>query len=171
MDLYLLRHAQAVERASGRGGRDSERALTTEGRQRMKRISRVLAKLEFSFDLILTSPYRRAQQTARIVAEELHLEKRLRLSRHLFPEADPEALLEELDRRLATQGSVLLVGHEPSLGRILSVATCGGAGLSVTFKKAGLAKVAWGPVGATPRASLEWLLTPRQLLSMGEVDA
>ena len=171
MDLYFLRHAKAALLAPKRGGPDNERALTPEGRQRMKQISRVLTALDLSLDLILTSPYRRARQTARIVAEELHLEKALRLSGHLVPEGDPQALLDELDRRFATRRSALLVGHEPSLGRILSLVTCGGPGLSVTFKKAGLAKVVCGPPGAEPRASLEWLLTPSQLLLMVDQPA
>ena len=68
MELYLLRHAIAVEREHF-CGEDRERPLTPAGIKKMRRIARGMKAMKLSFDLILTSPYERAKDTAALVAE------------------------------------------------------------------------------------------------------
>lgn len=168
MELYFLRHAKAAPRGPAWGGRDSRRPLMASGRKKMRTITEGMRALDLSFDLILTSPYLRARQTAQIVAEVWNLEKELRTSTHLVPEADPKKLIEELEHRHGSKQSILLVGHEPSLGRILSMLACGNFRLSVALKKASLGKVVVGKFESNPRATLEWLLTPGQLLLLAK---
>ena len=167
-EIYLLRHAKAALSEPAWGGRDSVRPLTPSGWKKMRRVAQGMRALELSFDLILTSPYLRARQTAQIVAKAWRLEKELRTSAHLVPDGDPKKLIEELEHRHGSKRSVLLVGHEPSLGRILSTLTCGAASLSVAFKKAGLGKVVLAQAESNPRGTLEWLLTPGQLLILAQ---
>src|SRR5215467_8892001 len=95
-EIYILRHGIAVERGTGGYTNDSERPLTDEGSKKMRRIARMLRKFELSFDLILSSPYVRARQTAEIVAKGLKAQDRLKFSEHLAAEGDAERVLEQL---------------------------------------------------------------------------
>src|SRR5262249_61834023 len=115
MDIWLLRHAAAEERPAT--GKDADRELTAEGLKRAERVARGLAALEPGIARILTSPYRRARQTAEPAARELGLERATTSTRALEPHADPEDVLEEL----AAEGgaSALLVGHDPHLSSLL----------------------------------------------------
>src|SRR5437870_5294631 len=85
MNLFLLRHGLAVERTLPGFKLDSDRPLTPAGRRKIGRLATLLSRLDLRFDLILTSPYVRARQTAEIVAEALHLHKSLALSTSLTP--------------------------------------------------------------------------------------
>ena len=66
MILYLVRHAIAEDTAAS--GRDADRALTADGKGRMRRAVKGLRALDVQLDLLLTSPYRRAVETAEILA-------------------------------------------------------------------------------------------------------
>lgn len=138
MDLWLLRHAEAQERAAS--GRDEDRVLTPEGVRRAAAVAAGLAELKPGIEVILTSPYRRARQTALPAAKALGLQKRFHDSRALEPGHAPEEILEDLE---AQEGwnSVLLVGHEPHLGDLLGRLVMGGKGVSIPLKKAAVARV------------------------------
>src|SRR6185436_3496825 len=84
MEIYLLRHGIAVERDAHRGP-DEERALTDEGRRKVRRGAEAMRAMKLSCDVILSSPLVRARQTAEIVAESLRLKKQLQVTEHLAP--------------------------------------------------------------------------------------
>ena len=150
MDVWLLRHAAAGERAAS--GRDQDRELTAEGLARARAVARGLAALEPGILRIWTSPFLRARQTAEPVAESLRLSERLAVCRALEPGRDPQEVLLELEAEDCA--SVLLVGHEPNLGALLGRLVTGDAGVAIPLKKAGVARVEWeGGVG-TLRALL-----------------
>src|SRR5258708_7959635 len=65
--------------------------------------------------------------------------------------------------RCGAPGEVLLVGHEPNLSELISLLVSGDARLSITMKKGGLCKVSAEILAARRCASLEWLLTPKQM--------
>jgi phosphohistidine phosphatase len=138
MDLWLLRHAAAEDRAAS--GRDQDRELTPEGAKRAKAVARGLAVLEPGIDLVITSPYRRARQTAEAVVEALGLEKSFRESAALEPDRDPEEILAEVEAQEKRDG-ILLVGHQPHLGILLGRLLAGGRGLEIPLKKASIARV------------------------------
>jgi phosphohistidine phosphatase len=138
MDLWLLRHAAAEDRAAS--GRDQDRELTSEGAKRAKAVARGLAVLEPGIDLVITSPYRRARQTAEPVVEALGLEKSFRESAALEPDRDPEEILAEVAAQEKRDG-ILLVGHQPHLGILLGHLLAGGRGLEIPLKKASIARV------------------------------
>jgi phosphohistidine phosphatase len=156
VELWLLRHAAAEDRAAS--GRDEDRALTEEGRERARGVARGLAALDPGIDAILTSPFRRARETAEPAAKALDLAVRLRPSRALEPDRDPDEILAEV--RESGRESVLLVGHEPHLGALLGRLIAGRPGLSVPMKKASVARVAWDGSGL---ATLRALLPPKVL--------
>ena len=164
MEIFLLRHAIAIERAE-HGGSDEERALTVEGRRQLKRVARAMRTMSLSFDVIFSSPLVRALQTAEIVAASLRLKKRLQVTDRLAPSMPAGKQIAWLKSLRPSPGSVLLVGHEPNLSELTSHLLTGGRLLVIHFKKAGLCKVRteWmAPGGAT----LEWLLTPKQMERM-----
>jgi phosphohistidine phosphatase len=168
MNLYLLRHGLAVEPGSPGYATDADRPLTAEGERKMERIAEAMKALELSFDLILSSPYLRARQTAEIVAKTLKARKRLELADVLTPAHGPERVVAHLKSLAPTPQDALLVGHEPGLSELISFLVGGGADLAITMKKGGLCKLAAEPLTAGHCASLEWLLTPKQMLLMAE---
>jgi phosphohistidine phosphatase len=137
MDLWLLRHAAAEERSAS--GRDEERELTADGAKRAQAVARGLAALDPGISLVLTSPYRRARQTAEPAVEALRLSKKFRETRALEPGRDPEEILAEVQGEEAD--GVLLVGHQPHLGALLGHLVSGGR-FEIPLKKASVARVA-----------------------------
>jgi phosphohistidine phosphatase len=165
MEIYLLRHGIAAERAEHRG-RDEERALTAEGRRKMRRVASAMRVMQLSFDAIFSSPLVRALQTAEIVADALRLKKRLQLTEYLAPESSSQKQLAWLNSVRPTPACVLLVGHEPSLSRLTSRLLTGDEGMAIHFKKGGLCKLAVERPGSDC-ATLEWLMTSKQMELMG----
>jgi phosphohistidine phosphatase len=166
MELFLLRHAPAVERGARGFENDSARPLTPKGRRQMRKTAAALKKLAPPFDLILSSPCLRARQTAEIVAAGLKLKKRLKFSNALAPGGGAALLLRQLGREKPAPDKILLVGHEPDLSRLVSLLTAGGPQLQLDFKKGGLCKLEAGKLRAGKCAALAWLLTPKQMKLM-----
>jgi phosphohistidine phosphatase len=160
MEIWLLRHAMAEENSES--GRDADRALTAEGEKRARAVARGLATLEPAIELVLSSPYRRARQTAEPAARELGLLRRLRDSRALEPGRDPQEILEEL--RAERAAGVLLVGHEPHLGALLGRLVAGRPLLTLPLRKAAVARAEWDGTGT---AELRALLPARVLERLG----
>jgi phosphohistidine phosphatase len=162
MDLFILRHAIAEERSS-QSGDHSQRRLTRQGAHKLHGIAKGMKSLDLKFDLILSSPYLRAKETAEIVADVFHKPKILKLTRTLTPEGNPRELLDELKHDHSKCQRVLLIGHEPYLGSLISLLLSGHTDISVNMKKGGLCALTIGKLHYGRCATLEWLLTPRQL--------
>src|SRR5258708_18691084 len=120
MDLFLLRHAIA-EPAAEAGGLDRERRLTHEREEKMREIAEGMKACELGFDLILSSPFVRAKQTADIVAEAFQCKKRLELSPHLVPGGSPQKLIDDLNSNYADKKSILLTGNQSYSARLNSL--------------------------------------------------
>lgn len=165
MNLYLIRHAIAEEETAS--GEDSQRALTDKGAKKMRQIAKGLRTLGVEFDLILTSPYVRAQQTAEILGDVFKLKKRVIASENLSPLGDPDQLLAEINEKY-TVNSLALVGHEPYLSTLVSLLAAGGSPFEMTFKKGGVCYLTTDDLRHTRKATLEWLLTPGVLVEIGE---
>jgi len=165
MNLFILRHGLAVEPGTA-GYDDPDRPLTSEGKSKLKLIVAAMLKLELSFDLILSSPYTRARQTAEIVAERLKLSDRLELARALEPQGNLTDLVNLIKKRGPIE-NIMLVGHEPNLSELISFLVFGETQSVVAMKKAGLAKLAVTTLKAGRCAVLEWLMTPKQMALIG----
>jgi phosphohistidine phosphatase len=164
MNLYLLRHAIAAE--PDENTEDSQRPLTEKGRKKLGQIARNLEKLELEFDVIITSPYLRARQTADVVVDALDIKKkRVVESENLVPFGFAAKLVEEINAREPVE-NLLLVGHEPFLSQLIGTLIAGDASLSIDLKKAGLCKLSLEQFTYGRCATLEWLLTPAQLTAI-----
>jgi phosphohistidine phosphatase len=163
MNLYLLRHGIAAELKLAGVQPDSERPLTAKGENRLRTAVRAMAELNLSFDLILSSPFLRAKQTAGIIAKNFKLRKKLAFSGELTPDGNPRLLIQELNRFRPRPENILLVGHEPYLGKLVALLATGNTSLEVDIKKGGLCKLEAETLYLGRCAKLVWLLTPRQM--------
>ena len=163
MRLTFLRHGIAAGRGSPAYENDSERPLTAKGERRMRRIAEGMQALGLSYDLMLSSPYLRAKQTAEIVAQILSTAHDVLLVETLTPEGDPRQVIEALRTDHRDRQDVLLVGHEPYLSRLISTLLTGGPNLSVGMKRGGLCALDVETLRYGRCASLVTLLTPRQM--------
>lgn len=166
MDLFLLRHGIAIDRGSPGFEDDSQRPLTPKGAARIHRIAQASKRLRLKFDLILSSPYLRAQQTAHIFASFYSIENKLRLTETLTPTISPAMLIGEIHETYGDALSILLVGHEPYLSTLTSMLLAGDESVALTFKKGGLCRLSVDELHYGRCATLEWLMTPRQMLNL-----
>jgi len=156
MRIFLLRHGIAED---GRPGRpDSERALTAEGRARLRLVLDRARRSGVSPTLILTSPYRRAIETAETAAEVFGYKGDIVRSAAFVPEASPADAWEEL-RLYAEEHSVLVASHEPLMSSTVAY-LLGSPTLEVEMKKGALVRIDIERNTAVPRGILKWMLTP-----------
>jgi phosphohistidine phosphatase len=169
LDLYLLRHGEAGNRVPI-AARDMERSLTAAGKKEIEDVGEGMADMNYKFDVVASSPLKRAMETASIVNKELKRKIPVEEWTELSPEGSREAFYRRLGK-LKAGSSVLCVGHEPYLTTIIGEITgregAASPGFRIALKKGGLAKLSVD--GFTPRASgeLRWLLTPKQIRKMG----
>ena len=166
MNIFILRHGIAVERGTEGFEKDSERPLTTKGKRQLRKSAEAMKRMKLRFDLILSSPYERARDTAEIVADELKLKKRLRLSDTLKSESNPETMIEEISQLKPMPENLLLVGHEPYLTHLISRLVSANGDLAIDFKKGGLCKLEVEKLNGAAHAQLAWLLTPKLMKEM-----
>ncbi|HEU6447663.1 MAG TPA: phosphohistidine phosphatase SixA [Verrucomicrobiae bacterium] len=163
MNIFLLRHGITVERDEWDFKSDAKRPLTPDGERQLHAIGIAMKKMGLRFDLILSSPFERAKQTAEIVAKELDLKKRLALSDELRADGEPKKLIREIRKLKPAPENLLLVGHEPYLSGLISVLATGKSRMEIDFKKGGLCKLCVDELDYYRCAVLLWLLTPRQM--------
>ena len=163
MDLYLLRHGIAVTFDDLDYERDAERPLTSKGKRQLRQTAAAMKNLGLRFDLIFSSPYLRARQTAEIVARAVKRQKQLAFTHDLTPDGNPKELLQQLNAMYPKATAILLVGHEPYLSHLVSLLATGGPDLTMDFKKGGLCKLETEKLNYGRCATLAWLLTPRQM--------
>lgn len=170
MILYIVRHAIAEQRNNNSSEEeDSQRPLTDAGRKKMRQIARGLKELGAKIDLILTSPYLRAADTARTLRKKLDLEKdKLVMMDNLSPVGDPDRLMKEINEKYGTAENIALVGHEPGLSRLISVLISGDPTIPITLKKGGVCQLSVEKLEYGRCATLEWLLAPAQLTRIGK---
>jgi phosphohistidine phosphatase len=161
-DLLLLRHAHA-EAVGGAIGSDADRPISPSGQAQSAVLGRALGSLDLCPRLIVSSPLIRAVQTARAVADALQpfaCAPRLEICSELEPGASPPDLL----RRIQLEGAspVLLVGHQPDVGRLLSFLVSGGSmEMQFQFDPATVAIVQVDELPLTAPGRLLALMPPR----------
>lgn len=162
MTVYLMRHGIAIERDDPRCPADPERPLTDRGRKLTRQAAHGLRRVGVQPRRVMTSPYRRARETAEIAALVL---ASIKPEEHqgLVPGSDPAKFLTHIARG---KGDCLVVGHAPLIDDLLAL--CLGSGRSISaLKKAGVACV---ELGAEERGggTLHWLMTPLALRRLGQ---
>ena len=158
MQVYLLRHGIAENGVPGSA--DSARALVPEGKKKLKEVLGVAKNAGTIPTLVLTSPFRRAMETAEIAISVLGLKKGdLVQTQSLLPSSDTGDAWEEI-RVYKEEMALLLVGHEPLFGRLFAY-LLGAPDLLVDFKKGALARIDIDTFGAHPKGVLRWFIPPK----------
>jgi phosphohistidine phosphatase len=161
MFLYFLRHASAGQSLIS-PKKDEKRGLDKDGIEQCGYIGRALTALGVQAEIIVSSPLKRAAQTAALVGNEMGHEGKLVMENALRPQAafpDFQKMLE----KYARQDSILLVGHNPNLSEFLGRLICDhGREAVVELKKGAVAKVEM----RRNAGSLSWCLTPRILRTL-----
>jgi phosphohistidine phosphatase len=166
MNLYVVRHAIAAERGTPGFEDDSRRPLTDRGREKMHAIAHGLKLLETELQSIVSSPYVRARETAEVLAQGLDLGMgAIAFSEALLPMADPAELVAEIAREHRVD-NLAVVGHEPHVSSLISYLLTGDADIGVNLKKGGVCLLTLDISARGSSATLEWLLTPRQLIAI-----
>jgi phosphohistidine phosphatase len=139
MLLLLIRHAQAAEQDEARYPDDSLRPLVAKGKKIQRRISKELRRRKLIPSRVFSSPWKRAWQTARIVAEETGLPKNARVPcQALAGPPDLSAIAAEVGE-VGPDETIALVGHEPWLSELAALLLSGkSSGVSIDFPKSGV---------------------------------
>ena len=157
MELYVFRHGIAEDAAPGRP--DADRALTDEGRKKIAAVVKAARRAGFAPSLIISSPYLRATQTAKVAEEELGYKGEVVRTEALVPHSSPEAVWSEL-RDYRAESAILLTGHEPLLSLLVAY-LLDAPGLRVEMKKAAMVRIDVESFGAAPHGTLRWMITPK----------
>ena len=166
MIIYFLRHASAGERVSN-PKKDERRALDPVGIQQCGYVGRALNALDVQVSLIISSPLKRATQTASLVGNELGYEGKLIIEDGLRPGASFADFRKMVDK-YARHEAIMVVGHNPNLSEFVGRAVSeNGCEARVELKKAGVVKI------ETQRnsAELQWCLPPKIVRTLHESAA
>jgi phosphohistidine phosphatase len=160
MILYLMRHANAgIPR--GNPVLDAKRSLIKEGKEQCVLMARLLSALKIQVDVIVSSPLKRALQTAQFVGTELGYDGKVEISSALGVEGD-FAAFQKLVVKYAGHEGVLMVGHNPNLFQFLGRLITGNGGAAIRMRKGSVARI---DVDRHPPL-LQWLIDPRMARSI-----
>ena len=156
MNLYILRHASAgISRKNP--VIDVKRPLDKEGKAQCLLVADYLNALRVQFDLVVSSPLKRALQTASLVGTEVGYDAKIQVTDVLLPTASVTNFLQFVSH-LSLYENVLVVGHNPNLPQFLGAVASSGR-LNVRMRKCSLARVDY----SRRPGQLLWLLDPRNL--------
>jgi phosphohistidine phosphatase len=157
MNLYILRHASAGTRRAN-PVIDVKRPLDKEGKEQCLLVGRYLNSLRIQFDLIASSPLKRALQTASLVGTEMAYDSKIHITDVLSPSGTVPGF-QQFVSQLSKHENVLVVGHNPNLSPFLGSITCSQGRLNVRLRKGAIARV---DCSSRP-GQLIWLTDPRVL--------
>jgi phosphohistidine phosphatase len=155
MNLYLMRHANAGM-PRGNPALDAKRSLIKEGKDQCMLMARVLSALKVQVDVIVSSPLKRALQTAQFVGTELGYDAKVEISPALEPEAD-YADFQQMLAKYANYEGILAVGHNPNVFQFLGRLVTGNGGAAIRMRKGSVARI---DLDRHPPL-LQWLIDPR----------
>lgn len=165
MIIYFLRHANAGQKKLN-PKKDEKRPLDDEGVRQCTQIGRILSAMQASVDAVISSPLKRATQTAALVANEIGYDGKLHLEDALRPEARYEQFRDML-RKHAKAEAVMVVGHNPNFSEFLGNTIAANGNRSfVDMKKGSVAKVE----SEQKKMVLQWMLTPRLARASAEAN-
>jgi len=163
--LYLVRHGIAGDAPPGMS--DADRELTAAGQRKLARAARGLKRLGVAPDCIVSSPLKRAEQTASLLAAALAPGHEVEMEEVLAPGHAAADVVRGLGRYRGAR-AVLLVGHEPNMGELASQLLAGSASLaSVPFRKGAVAAFRVSSLPPRADAQLLWFLTAKLLRLIG----
>lgn len=164
MKLILFRHAIAMDReeASAKKIADPDRPLIAKGKDKLQEMVKWLKKNEAEIDIVVTSPYKRAQQTAEEILKAYRI-KSAAVCAQVTPEDPPQAFAEWLRQYAKDANTICLVGHEPHLSRLASWALSGQVESFIDLKKSGVLCLEMDDLKQLgPRhCHLKWVVSPK----------
>ncbi|MBE9223211.1 phosphohistidine phosphatase SixA [Cyanobacterium stanieri LEGE 03274] len=164
MKIYFVRHGIAQERIAGED--NPERALTPKGIAKTHQVAQKLKQVENCCNLIITSPYVRAKQTAEILYEH-KIAPKIEERNYLMPDGDIQPWLHSLQNSsYSKDDKLILVGHQPDLGNWAETLIWGKSAKKITLKKAGIIGInifdIYNPLG---NGEIFLLISPKWLLT------
>jgi phosphohistidine phosphatase len=156
VNLYILRHASAGTRRTN-PLIDVKRPLDKEGKQQCILVGNYLNAFKVQFDLVISSPLKRALQTASLVGTETGYDAKIMVSDALAPGATIAAF-EKLLSEIGTHENVLVVGHNPNLAQFLGAVISSGK-MNIRLRKGAIARIDM----ARRPGTFHWLVDPRIL--------
>jgi phosphohistidine phosphatase len=157
MQVYLLRHGVAEEDRSGLS--DADRALTQDGRRKLRQTLQTGSQADIRPSLILTSPLKRAVETAEIAGEVFKYKGELVRTEALMPNSSVQEVWNEIRVR-AGEAAIVLVGHNPQFGELAGY-MLGAPELQIDVKKGSLLRIDFENLSSQPNGILRWFLVAK----------
>lgn len=132
-----MRHGEALSKQEAGVHTDVDRPLSASGIEAVTHVAHGLTARGLKPDRVLSSPLLRAKQTAEMIARQLDCADRIEICQALHPGQDPVAFVETL-RQLHVEGTILAVGHQPSLGRLAAYLVFGEPRDGIALRPAGV---------------------------------
>ena len=169
MELFILRHGEAGQRSLSS---DRIRPLTSSGKTEICEIAKALKTIGLKFDLVVTSPLKRAYDTAMIVSEVFNIGSKVQVWNELAPEGKRTDVYHKISQ-LREEYSVLIVGHQPLLGEMVNdiIHKSKSSPCNFLLKKGGIVRIRLLRKSNIPKGELKWLLTPRILRNINKKSA
>jgi|SRR5690349_19698589 phosphohistidine phosphatase len=160
MQVYVLRHGIAEEERSGLS--DADRALTQDGRRKLSHTLQTASQADVRPTLVLTSPLRRAVQTAEIAQEVFKYSGELVQTQALLPNSSVHQVWNEI-RVHADEPGIVLVGHNPQFTELAGY-LLGAPELHMDIKKGSLLRIDFESLSSQPKGILRWFLIAKLAL-------
>ncbi|MGE5176197.1 MAG: phosphohistidine phosphatase SixA [Hyphomicrobiales bacterium] len=162
MELYVVRHAIAVDHGDPAYPNDDDRPLTPEGIHKFRLAARGLKEIGAKPKRIVSSPLVRARQTAEILRDMVAPNVEITISKALHPATSYADVVKEV--RKYKEDVIAVVGHEPHLSGLTSYLLMGGGqAAAIEFKKGAVARILFEDGPAAGSGMLEWLIQPGAL--------
>jgi phosphohistidine phosphatase len=116
MNIYLVRHSEAEPTSQLK--KDSERELTQVGTKLIESAATRWKPFITNFEYIFTSPFKRAVQTAEIIASVTGTKNEIIIDKSLSPGSNAEAII--LISNTFEADEIVFVGHQPDISFIIS---------------------------------------------------
>lgn len=150
MRIYLMQHGKPVSKEE-----DSDRPLSEQGRDDVERVAQFLQRCDVTIDEIFHSGKTRARQTAEIVMSRLNPGGAPKEKSGLSPLDDVKEIAGEINER---DKDLLIAGHLPHLGKLVSLLVAGSDSVPVvTFQQGGVVCLERGEEGGW---TISWMLIP-----------
>jgi phosphohistidine phosphatase len=169
IELVFIRHAVAMDREDFQKKAkmdDAFRPLTAKGRNRLEKMTRIMKRRWVKdFDLIISSPYTRARQSAEVVSQ-VYSEKKVVECAELVPQSPPQAFIKWMKSQNFRGHSFAVVGHEPNLSSLVTYLLAGHEYNFLEFKKSGILSLELDMVKSLGPSSarLQWFVAPKMIL-------
>ena len=155
MNIFLIRHSKAEPTSPTK--KDIDRELTEEGISIINRSVELWKNRIISFDSIITSPFKRAVQTAEIIAELMNYKNDLIIDSVLSPGSSTRSVIQLAEVLIGE--NIAFVGHQPDMSYHISSLACNSQ-VNLKFSPVSIAKVSFNGNPKPGKGILEFLIPP-----------